>query len=232
VTARLIALIALLAPAIAHAQPAKPAPTAAQVLANVEATYKQATQLTATFAQSVTNPVYGTTSKSAGSISAARPDKMRWDYLKAGGKPGKFIVFDGKTLWIVEPSKTEITKIPAQATNTPASLAFFIGAGTLAKTFNVAFAKGSTTTLTLTPKQPSAQYAQLELVIDPATWQVTKTTVTDSSGGTNAIELSKVDLKASIAPSQFTFNPASYPLYKVTVIAPPPPQPLKPAPKP
>ena len=219
-----VALIALLVPAIAHAQPAKPAPTAAQVLANVEATYKQATQLTATFAQSVTNPTWGgKPSKSTGTLSAARPDKLRWDYLKTGGKPGKFIVFDGKTLWIVEASKTVITKIPAQATNAPASLAFFVGAGTLAKTFNVAFAKGSTTTLQLTPKQPSAQYAQLELVVDPATWQVTKTTVTNSSGETNAIELSQVNLKASIAPSQFRFDPASYPDFKVEVVTPPKP---------
>lgn len=233
-----LALVALFVPVLAHAQPAKPkpVPTAAQVLAGVEATYKSTTELTATFDESVTNPIYGTTAKSTGELFAAKPDKMRWDYKKRD-KLFKWILYDGTTLWIVEPSKLEVTKIPASASSVPAQLAFFTGNGTLAQTFGVAFASGSTTTLELTPKQPSAAYAKLVLDVDPSTAQVAKTTVTNSSGVTTTIAFTNVklvsDKKPTIQPSVFRFDPKSCPNCKITVIsapaAPPTKTPAKPA---
>jgi outer membrane lipoprotein-sorting protein len=73
--------------------------------------------------------------------------------------------------------------------------------------------------LELVPKHPSAQYAQLLLVIDPTTWTVARSSVTDASGDTNRFEFSAVNLKAKHAASIFVFSPSSVPTYKVVIVA-------------
>ena len=217
-TVRAIVAIMLVS-AIAHAEPRA---TPNQILANVEATYKAAPQLTARFVQTVTYSTFGKTKTSSGKVYVAIPNKMRWDYLKAKGAARTFI-FDGKTLWIVEHDNLQVMKHTAQTSNLPAAIAFFWGAGHLANDFDVALVGTSSVVgsheLRLVPKQPSAQYKELRLVIDPASWRVAKTILIDSSGNTNTIELADTDLKSSIAPELFRFSPTDVPDYKLVDVS-------------
>lgn len=231
----LAVLLALPGGAAAQAPPAKHAkrPSAAQVLAGVEAVYKQPTELTATFEQAVTNAAFGKTSKTTGKLYVQKPNKLRFDY----GTPQKLdkaFIFDGKTLWIVEPSNLQVIVHTTQSSTLPAAIAFFTGAGSLARDFKVAFATTKDhqvpggITLELTPRRASAAYKRLYLVIDPSTNQVGKTIVIDSSDNINMFTFGNVDLKAAVKPSLFTFDPKSVPHYRIVTAN----TAAKPAPKP
>jgi len=223
----LLAMIATLVPVVAHAQPAAKTtqpPTAMAVLANVEAMYKTPKHLSARFEQTVVDPTFGRTTVKTGTLQASKPDKFRFNYAPTGRKQERRFLYDGKTLWVVEPMNLQILKHATQSTDLPASFAFFSGAGTLTSQFRVAittakpYAIAGATVLRLTPKQPSAQYSELYLVVDPSTWQVTRTTVINSSGLASTFAFTKLDLTSAIAPSVYQFDPASEPAFKVVEV--------------
>jgi outer membrane lipoprotein-sorting protein len=218
----LIVLVAL--PAIAAAQP-KPQLTPAQALAKIEATYKKQTDLTASFTQTVTYAINDKTTKSTGTLFLAKPDKARFDYVKKA-KSDKTILFDGSTLWLVEPANLKITKQDARGSALPALFRFFTGTGSLTTEFALGtpapkqLVPGAIV-LELLPKQPSAQYKELYLVVDPTTWTVTRATVINSSGDVNTFELANVET-GRIKPEVFALDPKkSYPDYKVETMAKP-----------
>lgn len=217
-----LALITLAIPAVAAAQPAGPPIrlSPADALAKVEATYVSAKQVQGAFVQTVHNQTFGKNSVSRGTFYVTRPDKLRWDY----GTPSKLVrsfIFDGKTLWVVEPAKREVITYQTQTSTMPAAISFLTGAGSLAKEFTVrapsdkgALVPGAVV-LELVPNQPSAQYKQLRLVVDPQTWTVSRSIVTAPGGDVETFELSSVDLTAKLAPKVFEFSPKSVPGYKI-----------------
>jgi chaperone LolA len=200
---RALFVVALLAPTVAAASPA-------DTLAEVQASYKGVKGMTGSFTQTVTRNTYGTTSKSRGSLYLARPDKMRWDYIDAKAKPDKSMIFDGKTLWVVEPKNLQVIQHEATATSLPAAVAFLNG-GDLTKDFTVT--QPATNTLELVPKATTAKVKTLTFVIDPQTKQVVKSIVLDHNGDTNTFELvlgaKQPDAKI------FEFSPKRVPTYKV-----------------
>ncbi|MEO8703588.1 MAG: outer membrane lipoprotein carrier protein LolA [Kofleriaceae bacterium] len=198
---------------IAEAQPKPQPPSAETVLANVEATYKKAPGLTAAFTQTVTNAMTGKVSKpKPGTLLVGKPNKIRFDY--AGSN--KTMMYDGKDFYSIEPDALVIRHAKTTGANpVPAAVTFITGAGSLATDFNVTFPETKdlvpgATILALTPKKPNAAYAKLLLTVNPATWQVTRTHVIDSSGNTNTIELTNVKLEAP-KPDQFHFVRSKYP---------------------
>jgi outer membrane lipoprotein-sorting protein len=216
-----LALLALLAPAIAMATPAVLKLTPAQTLAKVEATYRDAKQISGAFAQTETNKTFGTVKTSAGTFAIVRPDKLRLDYVRSD-KLDRAFIFDGKTLWIDEPRNSEVKMTPATSSDLPTTLAFLTGTGTLAKAFTVAAPKDANDlvpgaiVLELVPKQPSASYTRLQLVVDPTSWTVTRSLVTAASGNTTSFQLTKIDLAAKLDAKRFTWVLAEHPNYKVT----------------
>ncbi len=210
------ALLLLCIPALAAAQPAPPTapgPTPAQALAKIEATYAKATAITGDFSQSVLNATFGTTTPSGGTFALAKPDKLRFDYVNKKKKPDKTFLFDGTTFWYVDLLNRRATKSTASASAIPAALAFLTNPAQLAKDFTIAapanqsqLVAGSVV-LELTPKQPSASYAKIQLVVDPATWTVPRSIVYAPSGDTTTYALSNLDLAAKVAPDRFTFTP-------------------------
>jgi outer membrane lipoprotein carrier protein len=225
------AIAMVMLPAIAAAQPPARPLTPGQVLARIEATYQQPAQLTARFEQTVTNVIGGKPKRSSGTLLVAKPDKLRFDYTSAKGKPDKHFIFDGQTLWVIEHVNLQVLQHHAGASPLPGAIAFFLGAGKLASEFDVGFPKArgrlvpGATVLELVPRQPTAQYARIDLVIDPATWQVTRTTVVDSSGNTNTFAFSKVDTRTPIKATTFQFHPRTLPSYRVVRVQPQPPAP-------
>lgn len=229
------ALLALCIPALAAAQPApKPAPTPAQALAKIEATYAKATAIRGEFTQIALNATFGTTTLSGGTFELAKPDKIRFDYVSKKKKLDKIFLFDGTTLWYEQPLNRRVTKTTASASDIPAAIAFLTNPGQLAKDFTIAAPANKNhlvpgaVVLELTPKQPSASYAMIQLVVDPATWTVPRSIVYVPSGDTTTYELSNLDLAAKLAPDRFTYTPPKG--YAVTV-APAPKAPVAP-PKP
>jgi outer membrane lipoprotein-sorting protein len=217
-------LAVLLIAGAAHAQPAKPQPpSAATVLANVEATYRKAQGFTAKFAQTVTNDMTGKVSKpKLGTVEVAKPTKMRFDYTGTN----KRFVYNGRDFWAIDPDGKIIRHAKTVGTSPlPAAVAFFTGAASLSKDFTVAFPGTASlvpgaTVIELTPKQPNAAYAKILLVVNPATWEVARSKITDSSGNTNSYDFSSVDLAARPKASRFNFSPSELPGFAVEELKP------------
>ena len=223
-----VAFAVVLAPGLAAAQPAAKLKivTPTEVLAKVDATYAGAKQLSAKFTQTVVNTTFGKTTVNTGTVAVARPGKMRWDYDSKNKKKtdGKAFVFDGTTLWALEPENLKVMKYTVVAGTMPAAIAFLTGGGGLTKEFTASTPADKNqlvpgaSVVELTPKQPSAQYKQLLLVIDPTTWTVTRSIVVDPSGHTNTFEFADVNLKAKHAATMFTFDPKTRPTWKVETV--------------
>lgn len=98
-----VAFALVLAPGLAAAQ------TSGEVLANIDATYAGAKQVSASFTQTVVNTTFGTTTVSTGEVYV-RPGKMRWDYKTKKKALDKSFIFDGTTLWVVEPANRQVLK--------------------------------------------------------------------------------------------------------------------------
>jgi chaperone LolA len=183
---------------------------ASPLLADVQAAYKDAQALRGSFTQVVTRKVYGTTQTEKGTLYLARPDKMRWDYVNAKAKPDKSMIFDGKTLWVIEPSNLQVLRHKTVSATLPAAVAFLNG-GDLSKDFDVT--TPDATTLVLVPKEVSAKIKTLTFVIDPKTKRVVKSIVLDHQGDTNTFEF-HLDEKP-IDGKTFQFSPKRVPTYQV-----------------
>ncbi|MBA3453685.1 MAG: outer membrane lipoprotein carrier protein LolA [Deltaproteobacteria bacterium] len=223
----LLALAIVLAPGIAAAQPAWAKLSAPEVLAKVDATYASAKGVSASFTQTVVNTTFGTTTVSTGTVYVARPDKMRWDYTTKKQSLDKSFIFDGTTLWVVEPANRQVLKHTVVSGTMPAAISFLTGGGGLTKEFTAKAPSApnqhvpGAVVIELSPKQPTAQYTRLLLVIDPTAWTVARSIVTDANGASNTFEFAGVNLKAKHNASIFQFNPQRVPTYKVVTVAPP-----------
>jgi outer membrane lipoprotein-sorting protein len=223
-----VVIAALVVSGPAAAQPVASTPSAATVLANVQTFYASQHQLTAAFHQVVTQPAFGTSAESDGSVRVAKPALFRFDYRSKKHTAMKSFIFDGTIFWIIDVGNKQVFKTLLQTNVTlPAAVSFLTGAGNLTAQFNVALntsgklGRASAMVLELTPKQASARLRQLLFVVDPATWSVTESIVIDLSGNTQDITFGTLDFKSAIRPTLFQVNP-NIPGFRLVVIPPPP----------
>jgi len=232
-----LSLSLLGAPSFA-APTATPAPAAAPVAAspltgdvavdNVQKFYAGIDQVTAKFAQNVTNSTFGTTKPSQGTVWLMKPGKMRFDYNeKTGGTVlvKKTFLSNGTTLYMIEHDNKQVVEKSLQADLMPVALSFLLGKGDLKKEFNTQLNPtldpklnlAGTTDLVigLTPKQPSAQYKQLVLVVNKTDFHVKQSIIIDSSANINQFSFYEPDFKTPIPASRFDFDPKSVPSYRV-----------------
>ena len=215
-----LALIAALAavPIAGHADskaPAKPvANPALQVLAAVEANYKKPQHLGVTFEQTVTNAISGKAAPSNGTLLVEKPDKLKFVFMqpkKANPKPKATYLFDGKTMWLIDHPNLQFGQRSAANSELPSLVSFFLGAGTLARDFNVALT--SSGALELTPKTPSAAYAKIILELD-AKQLVSQTSIIDSSGNTQTMKFTSMTLDKPAPAGTFVFDRKQFPDYR------------------
>ena len=172
------------APAPAPAPvPPPPALTAPQVVASVQKFYLNTQKLKADFKQTYTNTTYGRSSTSTGKVYVQKPGKMRWDYATP---ERKHFISDGTTLWVYEPLNKQAYKQDLKNTVLPVAVTFLYGQGDLAKDFDPTLDPGKygmkgDLVLKLTPRQPSAQYKHLWLVVDPADYHVKESIVLEAA---------------------------------------------------
>lgn len=209
--------------AVAQA-PAAPSVNANTAVQNVQKFYAGIKQVKAKFRQSVKNATFGTEKTSDGVVWLAKPGKMRWDYLDTKAKVTsvkKSFLSDGKTLYVVEHDNKQVMKKNLQQDLMPVAVSFLYGSGDLAKEFNAELdASGTYGTkgdivLKLTPKQPSAQYKNLFLVVDAKDFHAKESVIIDSSNNVNHFRFFEPDFDSAIKDSWFSFNPASVPSYRV-----------------
>ena len=198
--------------------------TADVAVDKVQQFYANIKQVSALFRQEVTNNTFGSTKSSDGSVWLMKPGKMRWDYVaKKGSKVEvkKSFISNGKSLYVVEHDNKQVVKKNLQQDLMPVAVTFLYGQGDLKKDFNAAIdattsygAKGDIV-LKLTPKQPSAQYKNLYLVVSPKDFHVSQSVIVDSSSNVNHFRFFAPDFDSPIKDSWFEFNEKSLPTYHV-----------------
>ena len=217
------------------------------VLDQVQKFYDSIKQVTSQFRQAVTNDMLGSTKTSDGTVWIMKPGKMRWDYLekkKDKVEVTKSFISNGTNLYVVEHDNMQVVKKNLQQDMMPVAVSFLYGKGDLKSEFNPELdtsgkygGKGELV-LRLTPKQPSAQYKNLFLVVSPTDFHVTQSVIVDSSNNVNHFRFYSPDFAKEIKDTWFEFDERSVKSYRVVdadsqggraTLAPPAPAPPAPA---
>lgn len=226
------------APARAHiaqsapllAAPAVPA-TASEVVDRVQQFYAGIKQVTASFRQAVTNNTFGSTKTSDGAVWIMKPGKMRWDYLEKKKDPvdktkevvevKKSFISNGTYLYVVEHDNKQVIKKSLQQDLMPVAVSFLYGKGDLKAEFNAEldrtgkYGEKDDIVLRLSPKQPSAQYKNLYLVVSPKDFHVSQSVIIDSSNNVNHFRFFGPNFTKPIKDSYFEFDERSVKNYRV-----------------
>lgn len=187
--------------------PAKQQLTAAELMAKVQKYYADIKSLRADFRQEYTNTTFGKKSTSDGKLYISKPGKMRWDYAKP---EKKYFISDGTTLWVYEEVNKQAFEQSLKDQVLPVAITFLYGTGDLGKEFTGSLdpgaygAKGDLV-LKLTPKQASAQYKNLWLVLDPKDYHVKESVILEASGNINHFKFVKVKLNGKVEEKYFKF---------------------------
>jgi outer membrane lipoprotein carrier protein len=211
-------LTLVLAPAGARADaPAAPAAAASprlplkEVVDHVQKRYDTAKDFRARFNQTLTNAAFARKTSSSGEVLLKKPGRMRWNYAQP--EP-KMYLADGNTLWLYEPEDKQAFKQDLKSSQLPAALAFLSGQGKLAAEFDITFADPKAPygtprdyVLSLAPKTPQAQVKTILFVVDPKTFDVRESVITDQQGNVNDLLFSEIKTNTSIPDATFRWAP-------------------------
>lgn len=183
---------------------------AAAVVDRVQKRYDGADDFRARFNQTLTNAAFKRKTSSTGEVLLKKPGRMRWNYQTPDPK---MYLADGDMLWLYEPEDKQAFKQDLKSSQLPAALAFLTGKGKLATEFDIAFAKdprlGSPGdyVLALSPKQPQSTIKGILFVVDPTTFQVRESMITDAQGNTNDLLFSEIKINSKIGDGTFRWTP-------------------------
>ena len=194
------------APAAAHAQPSVDA-----LIARAAATYKGARTATASFQQTLTNPMTGTRSVSRG-VLQRQGGKFNFQFTDPRGDR---LVADGEHLWVYTPSTTprQVIKLPQAAAGAGMAdpgLQFFDSPKTRFTITDAGTATvdgTSTRALTLMPKGRNDAFVKATVWLDPRDGTLRQFETTDGMGVTRRVVLTNVRTNVPVSAASFEFTP-------------------------
>jgi outer membrane lipoprotein carrier protein len=204
---------------ITMAQATAPAPAAAAptarldvkaVVAEVQKRYDGAADFRARFTQTLTSAALSRKTNSSGEVTFKKPGRMRWDYEKPDRTS---YITDGGVLWLYEPDDKQAFKQKLETSQLPAALSFLTGKGKLANEFDISFAAKSPHgspgdyLLSLSPKAPQATVKSILFVVDPRTFDVRESVITDAQGNTNDLVFADIRVNTKVPDALFKFTP-------------------------
>jgi outer membrane lipoprotein carrier protein len=139
-----------------------------------------------------------------------KPGRMRWNYQTPDPK---MYLSDGDLLWLYEPEDKQAFKQDLKSSQLPAALAFLTGKGKLSEQFEISFAKDSRVggprdyILALSPRQPQPQVKSILFVVDPETFFVRESLITDGQGNTNDLLFSDIKVNGRLSDATFHWTP-------------------------
>ena len=214
----LVSLLMVMAQAPAAAAPAPAAAPRASarldvraVVAEVQKRYDGAADFRARFTQTLTSAGLGRKTNSAGEVMFKKPGRMRWDYEKP--EKSSYITDGGGVLWLHEPDDKQAFKQKLEGSQLPAALSFLTGKGKLATEFDIVFASKSSYggpgdyLLSLSPKAPQGQIKAILFVVDPRTFDVRESVITDGQGNVNDLVFADIRVNTRVPDALFKFTP-------------------------
>jgi outer membrane lipoprotein carrier protein len=180
------------------------------VVERVQKRYDGAGDFRAHFSQTLTNPTFKRKSSLSGEVLLKKPGKMRWNYQTPDVK---MYLADGALLWLYEPEDKQAFKQELKSSQLPAALAFLTGKGKLAAEFDVTAAPRTPYggpgdyLLTLAPKVAEPQVKSILFVVDPRTFDVRETVITDGQGNLNDLTFAEIRMGTHIPETEFHFTP-------------------------
>jgi outer membrane lipoprotein carrier protein len=201
--------------ALAKSAAAAPVPVPARmdvkaVTAEVQKRYDGAADFRARFSQTLTSAAMGRKTSSSGQVTFKKPGRMRWDYEKPDQNT---YVTDGNVLWLYEPDDKQAFKQELKTSQLPAALAFLTGKGKLNTEFDVSFVDKSAYggpgdyVLSLSPKTAQPQVKTILFVVDPRTFDVRESVITDAQGNVNDLVFADIRVNTKVADTLFKWSP-------------------------
>jgi outer membrane lipoprotein carrier protein len=212
--AALLASAALTSGPHLEAQQAPPAapvgPTASQIAAKVQAFYDQTKTFQAHFKQEYYIKMHDKREASEGQVAFEKPGKMSWKYAEPNGNR---VVSNGQDLKVYQPAMQQMFVQPVSQSQYPAALAFLMGQGQLASSFELRLLDPTTVkfeggwVLEGTPKDPTPAYQKVLLYVDAATSQVRRVLILDAQGNRNRFDFDNPLVNTPVPAGEFTFTP-------------------------
>ena len=204
---RLLLLLSLLAvaPAAARAQDAN------ALVGRSSRVYRSLTSLTADFVQLIDNPMIDS-AESRGTLVQAGPDKLA---MRFTDPPGEAVIIDGRSVWVYTPSTTPGQVIRMSVPSGGPVYGYNMLAWLLdrpAERYTASYLQAdvvggrSMDVVELVPAVPDLPFEKAVLWLDRADGIPRRLEITEHSGATRTLTLSKVRVNRSIADSTFRFQ--------------------------
>lgn len=187
------------------------------VAAAVQSFYDQTKDVSATFFQTYVNKLYKRTDRSKGRVVFKKPGMMRWDYSEPNGK---VIVSNGKKLLVYEAGdegeQGQVVEQPIGQAQLPQALAFLMGTGKLADSFNFRLLDSkregypSGDVLELKPKQPTPHYERILFYVERTAalrGVLRRLLIIDENGNRNRFDFSGLKFNGGVPAKQFDWVP-------------------------
>jgi outer membrane lipoprotein carrier protein len=204
---RMLLLLGLLAvaPAAARAQDAN------ALVGRSSRVYRSLTSLTADFVQLIDNPMIDS-AESRGTLVQAGPDKLA---MRFTDPPGEAVIIDGRSVWVYTPSTTPGQVIRMSVPSGGPVYGYNMLAWLLdrpAERYTASYLQAdvvggrSMDVVQLVPAVPDLPFEKAVLWLDRADGVPRRLEITEHSGATRTLTLSKVRVNRSIADSTFRFE--------------------------
>lgn len=197
-------------------------PSADEVVEGVQSFYETTEHLTAVFRQVYTNQTFGRESVSDGRVWLKKPGKMRWDYQnERTGDVHKSFISNGSQLWALEHDNKQAFRKDLEDTVLPVAVTFLTGEGKLSEDFHAELDESGTYgapgdyVLELRPREPSAKYKTLWLVVDPDNFRAKQSIVLEASGNTNHFRFYEPNTERPVKDSWFEVDESELRGYRI-----------------
>ena len=176
------------------------------------AAYAKIRTAKATFEQSVSNPLTGTTLKSRGEFEQQRPDKF---VFRFADPKGDMIVSDGKYVWAYLPSSAPGQVLRSPLTAEGAGSLDLIGEFFSNPRARYTLADGGRATVdgqavrlvSLTPRSRDAAFTHAKVWIDADDGTLRQFEAEETSGITRTVKITSFKQNVSVSESDFSFKP-------------------------
>jgi len=188
---------------------AAPAPSAVQIVDQVQKFYDKTDVFKADFEQRYWVKAYNKVKHSRGQVIFKKGGKMSWRYTNNGNR----VVSDGKVVKVYEKENEQMYEQRLKDSQYPAALSFLVGGGKLKSEFRLRMLDAKQLkfeggyVLEAVPNKPTPAYQKLLLYVDGSTYQVRRVLLLDAQGNRNRFTFVNPKVNVRVPDSEFQFIP-------------------------